>query len=143
MHECEDIADLHDLINSSMDEINARVTELSLQKEDYEVTENIKRYIQKNIDTKLTLNDVAQFAGFNPNYLSTFFKQKTGQTLSYYINDQKMKYAQKLLETGSYKVKEVSERVGYDDAFYFSRCFKKYFGYSPKNISKNGISEIM
>ena len=143
VHECEDIAELHDLINSSMDEINARVTELSLQKEDYEVTENIKRYIQKNIDTKLTLNDVAQFAGFNPNYLSTFFKQKTGQTLSYYINDQKMKYAQKLLETGSYKVKEVSERVGYDDAFYFSRCFKKYFGYSPKNISKNGISEIM
>ena len=76
-HECEDIAELHDLINSSMDEINARVTELSLQKEDYEVTENIKRYIQKNIDMKLSLNDIAQFVGFNPNYLSTYFKQKT------------------------------------------------------------------
>ena len=96
-HECEDIAELHDLINSSMDEINARVTELSLQKEDYEVTENIKRYIQKNIDMKLSLNDIAQFVGFNPNYLSTYFKQKTGQTLSYYISDHKMKYAQKHL----------------------------------------------
>lgn len=136
VHECEDIAELHELINSSMVEINARITELSLQKEDFEVTESIKRYIQNNIDMKLSLNDVAQFIGFNPNYLSTYFKQKTGQTLSYYINDQKMKYAQKLLATGSYKVKEVSERVGYDDAFYFSRCFKKYFGYSPKNIPK-------
>ena len=52
---------------------------------------------EKNIDMKLSLNDIAQFVGFNPNYLSTYFKQKTGQTLSYYISDHKMKYAQKHL----------------------------------------------
>ena len=122
------------MINHSMDEINKRIMEISWQKEDLELTEKIKKYIQKNIDHKLTLNELADYVNFNPNYISGYFKQKTGQTLSFYINNQKMIYAKKLLDGGQYKIKEISEMVGYDDAFYFSRCFKRYFGYSPKNL---------
>ena len=66
-----------------MDEINKRIMEISWQKEDLELTEKIKKYIQKNIDHKLTLNELADYVNFNPNYISGYFKQKTGQTLSF------------------------------------------------------------
>ena len=139
IHECQQISELLLMINHSMDEINKRIMEISWQKEDLELTEKIKKYIQKNIDHKLTLNELADYVNFNPNYISGYFKQKTGQTLSFYINNQKMIYAKKLLDGGQYKIKEISEMVGYDDAFYFSRCFKRYFGYSPKNLPNNDL----
>jgi YesN/AraC family two-component response regulator len=48
----------------------------------------------------------------------------------------KIDWARILLETGTLNVTEVARRVGYADAFYFSRVFKKHAGTSPKNWPK-------
>jgi YesN/AraC family two-component response regulator len=44
-----------------------------------------------------------------------------------------MKRAAKLLEETSYPISEVSLMVGFNDANYFSKSFKKHFGKSPKS----------
>ncbi len=47
-----------------------------------------------------------------------------------------------LLEQGNLLVKEVAEKVGFEDQYYFSKRFKEYFGVSPKNYLSNDNIQI-
>lgn len=48
-----------------------------------------------------------------------------------------MEKSKKLLRQNKYKIGEISEMVGYGDVFYYSKCFKKMYGYSPKDFVQN------
>ena len=52
-----------------------------------------------------------------------------------------MTEAKNLLKTGQYKVTEVAEAVGYTDVFYFSKRFKAFCGYSPKEFMQENAAE--
>ena len=62
------------------------------------------------------------------------FKKATGAGITDYITKLKMEEAKDLLLTGNQKIYEISDEVGYDSAFYFSKVFKKYTGMSPKEF---------
>jgi ligand-binding sensor domain-containing protein/signal transduction histidine kinase/DNA-binding response OmpR family regulator len=49
----------------------------------------------------------------------------------------RMKKALELIKTSELSVSEISEKVGFNDPYYFSRCFKKHFGKSPKLYAQN------
>ena len=42
-----------------------------------------------------------------------------------------------LLRQGEFTVSEVSYKVGFEDPFYFSKCFKAHFDCTPKNYKKS------
>ena len=46
-----------------------------------------------------------------------------------------MEASKRLLESNQYKISEIAEQVGYSDVFYFSKRFKKSYGYSPKDYA--------
>ncbi len=93
-------------------------------------TEQIKKYLDDNFtDSKLNLAFVAQEFGFSPSYLSRKFKQDTGIKFVEYLNDLRMKKAEKLAQKGT-KMYCTASEVGIPDPNYFSRCFKKYAGMS-------------
>ena len=96
-----------------------------------EITEN------RFTNPELTIAVIAEELGYNPNYLSHFFKSKAGVSYSEYLRNIRIKYAISLLEHGIDSVKNVALLSGFDDPFYFSTVFKKSVGVSPKNyISK-------
>ncbi len=128
------IVQLNDIINDMMEELEKY--DVSENQGDIDLLERIKKYIGDNIGNRIGLNDIASSLNFHPNYISNYFKEKTGQTVIHYINSQKMKYAKRLLENENLRIREVSEKVGFEDPLYFSRCFKKYFGYSPSKREK-------
>ena len=80
---------------------------------------NVKKYINEHIEEKLTLNKVARE-----------FNNDIG--FSDYINQSKIDAAKKMMTDGDYKIYEISDRLGYESAFYFSRVFKKVTGLSPR-----------
>lgn len=84
-------------------------------------------------DHKLTITVIAKELGYNPNYLSHFFKSKTGVTYSEYLRNLRIKYAISLLEHGIDSVKNVALLSGFEDPLYFSTVFKKSVGVSPKD----------
>ncbi len=98
------------------------------------VIEEAIKYIKSNYSTEsLCLKDIASSVYVNPTYLSSIFKKETGKTIHEYITDVRMNKAKELLDEGMCSLANVSERVGYTDPNYFSKCFKKYFGVSPSN----------
>ncbi len=98
---------------------------------------NVKKYIIEHIEEKLTLNNVAEVFNISPNYLSILFSKNNDVGFSDFINQSKIEAAKKMLEDGDLKIYEVSDILGFESAFYFSRVFKKITGLSPRDYVKN------
>lgn len=99
----------------------------------HEVITRILELIEKEIDQELTLQVVAEKLHFNSSYLSRLFKQEMNTTFSAYLLERKMEMAKQELLRGS-KVGEVALRVGFKDASYFTRVFRKYWGVTPMEL---------
>jgi AraC-type DNA-binding domain-containing proteins len=96
-----------------------------------EMVEHAKRYIHNHYMEPLNLRNLSERHGTNPKSFSYFFKKYTGVFPIDYLIQHRMKRAQELLVEGNYTIKQVAESVGYEDALYFSRLYKKHYGYAP------------
>ena len=88
-------------------------------------------YMQENIGSRITLEDVRSYIGYSHSHFSSLFKKKTGQSPIAYFNRLKIGYACKLLRETDMKVSQISYKIGIEDSFYFSRMFSKSVGMSP------------
>lgn len=91
----------------------------------------VKKYIASHINEHLTLNDVAAIFGISANYLSQLFKKYNDIGFSDYTTLCKIEKAKELLGDSHYKIYEISDMLGFESAFYFSKVFKKVCGVSP------------
>jgi two-component system response regulator YesN len=87
-------------------------------------------------DAALSLNDVCEYLSISTSRFSTVFKQGTGMTFMEVLTNERMEKAKQLLSMTNMKNYEIAEKVGYNDAHYFSIAFKKTTGLSPKEYSK-------
>lgn len=96
------------------------------------VVEEVKAYIQENLDKKLSLYEVAAVFNFNPNYLSRLFSQYAGEGFVEYTTVARITAAKEMLLRGDGKIYEIAEKLGFESSFYFSKVFKKVEGISPR-----------
>lgn len=101
--------------------------------------QEIKDFISEHLHEDISLQDVADKMFFSTVYFSRFFKKQTGETFSNYLLRIRMEHAVKLLQKNM-KVTEISEACGYHDPSYFSRIFKEYYKYTPKDYARRFIS---
>lgn len=83
---------------------------------------------------ELSLVSVSADINVSPNYLSALIKKETGQTFIDLLTKKRIEAAKDFLLCTSMKIKEISEKCGYNDQHYFSYCFKKYSGISPNAL---------
>jgi len=103
----------------------------SIHTEDFRILE-IARFVLNHFnDYDLAIDMIAKQFGFTPNYLSTLFKQKTGQTLNNFIIYARVEIAKNLLLYTNLKIYEICDRVGVHDPNYFSDLFKRTVSVSP------------
>ena len=95
-----------------------------------------KRYMQENYNMPITLEDVAAVAGFHPTYFSTVFKKITGENFLEHLSGLRMKEARELLCDDHLRIEDIAEKVGYADAKYFVKLFKKSTGLTPQEYRK-------
>ena len=91
------------------------------------------QYIHEHIHERIFLQDIADTFGISPNYLSQLFKKHMNVGISEYITSQKIDESKKLLKETNLKIYEISDRLGFESSFYFSKVFKKTTGVSPKD----------
>ncbi|MBO7215074.1 MAG: helix-turn-helix transcriptional regulator [Clostridia bacterium] len=102
--------------------------------------DNIDRaieFINDNYTEQFTLDFLSEKFHCSGNHFIKKFKEKTGYTPIKYLSIKKIEEAKRLLENTDMPINEIMERVGYLDASYFSKLFKKLVGYSPKSFRDN------
>ena len=86
-----------------------------------------------NIEKRLTTTEIATHFQYSPSHYTALFKKKTGLSPIDYFIKMKIHYACQLLCQNDLKIKEIAEKLGYDDPYYFSRLFKQVMNKSPKD----------
>lgn len=103
---------------------------------DAALSKRIISYIQQNYaDQELSVAGLAEVFQLNASYMGNLFKNVNNLSILQFITQTRMEAATELLQTGAYKISEIADMIGYSDVFYFSKRFKKSFGYSPKDYA--------
>ena len=99
-------------------------------------------YILSNLSGDLFLDTVSGIVGITPQHLSRLFKEELGSTFTRFVNEQRIDRARYLLMTTSSGVAEVAVAVGFRDADYFSKVFRRFCSCAPSEYRRMvGIGE--
>jgi len=91
----------------------------------------IMQFLNTNYQRKIELTKVADIANLHPAAFCRFFKEKTGKSLSEYVNDMRISYACRLIIEGKISVSQISFESGFNNLSNFNRTFKKHTGFTP------------
>jgi two-component system, response regulator YesN len=102
----------------------------------HSIVKKAVEYIQFNLETPLTLNQIAEEIHVNPTHLSRKFKEETGKTPIEYIHHKRIEAAKLYLYRGNQSITDIAFLVGFNDVNYFTRVFKKITGLTPTQYMK-------
>ena len=96
----------------------------------------LKRLIYESIsDPSFSVTDAILKMGYNPDHVRRRFCEEVGVSPHKYLSNLRMSLAKKrLMNERHMNVETIARECGFDDAFYFSRLFKKTFGKSPREF---------
>lgn len=94
-------------------------------------------------DTSMSVEKVADHAGFSMDYFNRIFLAHTGFTVMAYINYMRVKKAVVLLRNTDKTVLEIALEVGYDSHEGFIKAFKKHYGVTPSDYRKKNQNHVL
>ena len=100
------------------------------------LVEKARQYVLDNVDKHIMLQDAADYVCISPGYLSALFKKQYNQNFVDYINEVKTNRACELIREGKYRIYEISYMLGFENAYYFTRVFKRHTGMTPTEYQK-------
>lgn len=94
----------------------------------------VKEWIRIHATEPLKLAQLATFFGYNPSYLSRVYRQKMGITITNEIKNYRIAQSKAYLLNTNLTIDEIANEVGYQDAKYFMRTFKKRESITPSEF---------
>ena len=158
---CDDLDGLYCLYEGP-DGLYTRLLTINLEKEAFDylkqlartvtdlndgvIKDNIELNLRKIVyymeahfsDPDISLESLAGSVNFSASYISALLKKKLNTSFVKMLTEMRMEKAKILLADPALKIIDVAERLGYSDSYYFSHCFKKYVGLSPREFKNNG-----
>ena len=101
-----------------------------------DVVERATHYFNENYNQPISVEKYAEEHNFTPSWFIQNFKHITKMTPLQYIVSLRITNAMNLMDNTGYNVSQIAEAVGYDNALYFSRLFKKHMGISPSEYKQ-------
>lgn len=99
----------------------------------------IEDYFCKNLTANISLQDLADELNVSKVYLCRIFKKYKDTTPIDYFTRMKINRAQELIrQFPGLSLRDISESLGFNDVYYFSKVFKKIHGVPPSEIRKPG-----
>jgi AraC-like DNA-binding protein len=99
-----------------------------------------KEYITENLDTNISIQNIASYVGTNQCYLKKGFKELYGQTVFEFVLENRMIKANEMLQQANLSIGDIALQIGYSSVSSFSQAYKNFFGYSPSQSLKQNIS---
>ncbi|HHV96608.1 MAG TPA: helix-turn-helix transcriptional regulator [Clostridiaceae bacterium] len=129
---CHQMKELFHLICKGDREQNSQV----------ELIEKIIDYIKDNYaNSNLTLASLAETFNISPSYLSSYFKEKVGESYIQYLSRIRLKEAYKLICDTDLQIQEITLKVGYIDNVSFTKKFKKMFKVTPMELRQKARNQ--
>lgn len=89
-------------------------------------------YIRSNIEKPIRTEDLLNAVHVSESYLFKAFSRIMNMSPNKYIQLYKVKLAEQLMKTTTFSFKEISDKLGFSSPYHFSKTFKKYYGFSPR-----------
>lgn len=115
----------------------ALTTKTTKKKSDEEVFHRIVDYLENNMTTHITIEQICHDNLIGRSQLQKIFKEKTGLGIIEYFSHMKIEAAKELIRTNHMNFTQVSEYLGYTSIHYFSRQFKKLTGMTPSEYASS------
>lgn len=93
-------------------------------------------FIKSNYNKRISICEMADVIKTSESNLYAVFKKATGSSPIKYLNQYRLSIACELLQKTEYSIKEIAEKVGIPDQFYFSKLFKAKYSISPQQYRK-------
>ena len=88
--------------------------------------------IHVDYDKKITIDELAELCNITKYHFCRIFRKAVGMTAMQYLLLYRLKIADIMLKNSDRKIFEISSMCGFEDECYFSRCYKKIKGTSPR-----------
>ncbi len=89
-------------------------------------------YLETHFDRSISLDELADHCAVAPSHLSRQFNRQVGMGINTFIHRLRAEEARRLLRTTRRSVATIALELGYKDVAYFSRCFHRQTGSSPR-----------
>lgn len=91
----------------------------------------VMHFLNTNYLNKVELAQVAEIANLHPSAFCRYFKEKSGKSLSEFINDMRISYACRLIIEDKLSVSQICFECGFNNLSNFNRSFKKHTSFTP------------
>lgn len=107
-----------------------------------EITKGFRQMLRRNFKIIRRPSEYAARMNLTTTYLNDTVRAVTGFPVTYFIQQELTREAQRLLRYSDLGVAEIADDLGFDDARYFNRMFSKVVGMSPGAFRKTGETSI-
>ena len=106
--------------------------------------EDIWFYIDQHIQQpdKLRIEQMVKHFNYSSNYLSVFFKKKTGESLQHYILKHKFKMIENRLMFSDLSISEITHEFGFTDESHLNKLFRKYSTMTPGQFRNRNMIRV-
>jgi AraC family transcriptional activator of pobA len=102
----------------------------------YQLVYKFKKLVEDQFLTLKTVQEYADALFISAKYLTEIVKGETGQNALHVIHNRLYLEAQYLLSSSGLSIKEIAERLNFDNSSHFSRFFKRFAGNNPSEFKQ-------
>lgn len=129
------LTEITDIFTDTVSQVRKLILDMQCTQPE-RIATKVKIYIHRHYKEKLTLKMICGSMYLSPPYVCSVFKQQEGMTILEYLTSYRISIAKELLLSNRYQINDVMVMVGYNDAKYFVKVFKKQTGMTPSDYKK-------
>lgn len=103
-----------------------------------DVVEKVLAYIEDHLEQEITLEKIAEFAGYSRFHLNRMFTEETGDTIHRYVKDRRLTAAAEKLARTEISIAQIAMEAGYHSQQAFSLAFKQKYSCPPRAYRLSG-----
>lgn len=127
------------LVSAQFQEFLIDLYEVSIPTHEVSMAERINNFLDKNLTKNISSIDLEKEFHLSYKYLAKLYNVSEKNTIMQYHFYHRIMSAARMLRSTDKTISEISDYFGYDNALYFSKCFKKIMGLSPREYRKQVI----
>jgi two-component system response regulator YesN len=135
IHELQEFRALREWLVNLVRDLLKELTSVAVNTKNSHTNEAIK-FIDNNYMKSISLDLVAESIGVSSYYLSHLFTLEKGKTYISYLTEFRVRKARQIMESRSATIEEIANSVGYSNAAYFIKIFKKITGHGLREVNR-------